>query len=135
VSLGSKARIVVEYSGVHLEPRGLRLWIGYRRAASAAKRSAIRRRRVAKGGFVSPNQFFALEKAEILAQYTQPRHERRATGLAASVAMTQLKRSDSPSDLEPNAAAETAASNHDAPAVLRKAATVTQRFRTIAVAG
>src|SRR5258706_5960653 len=75
VSLGSKARIVVEYSGLHLTPRAVRLWIGYRRTASAAKGSAIRRRLVAEGGFVSPNKVFALEKAEILAQCTQPRHE------------------------------------------------------------
>src|SRR5258708_27265076 len=73
--LGSKARIVVEYSGLHLKPRGVRLWIGYRRAASAAKGYAIRGRLVAEGGFVSPNELFALEKAEILAQCTQPRHE------------------------------------------------------------
>jgi hypothetical protein len=75
VCLGSKARIVIEYSGVHLKPRGFRLWIGYRRAASAAKGCAIRRRLVAEGGFVPPNQLFALEKAEILAQCAQPRHE------------------------------------------------------------
>src|SRR5687768_14610020 len=47
VSLGSTARIAVEYSGVHLNPRAFPLWIGYRRAASAAKRCAIRRRLVA----------------------------------------------------------------------------------------
>src|SRR5262245_39778374 len=29
VSLGPQARIVVEYSGVHFEPRAFRLWIGY----------------------------------------------------------------------------------------------------------
>jgi hypothetical protein len=75
VSLGSKARIVIEYSGVHLQPRGFRLRIGYRRAASAAKGCAVRRRLVAEWGFVPPNQLFALEKAEILAQRTQPRHE------------------------------------------------------------
>jgi hypothetical protein len=114
VSLGSKARIVIEYSGVHLKPRGLRLWIRYRRAASTAKGCAIRRRLVAEGSLVRPNQLFAVEKAEILAQHTQPRHEGGTTGLAASVAMAQLKRADSPSDLEPNAATETAASNHDA---------------------
>jgi hypothetical protein len=68
VSLGSKARIVIGYSSVHVKPRGFRLWIGYRRAASAAKGCAIRRRLVAKGSFVPPNQLFALEKAEILAQ-------------------------------------------------------------------
>jgi hypothetical protein len=70
VSLGSKARIVIEYPGVHLNPRGFRLWIGYWRAASAAKGRAIRRRLVAEGGFVPPNQLFALEKAEILSQCT-----------------------------------------------------------------
>jgi hypothetical protein len=75
VSLGSKARVIIEYSGVQLNQQGFRLWIGYRRAASAAKGCAIRRRLVAEGGFVPPNQLFALEKAEILAQCTQPRHE------------------------------------------------------------
>jgi hypothetical protein len=75
VSFGAKARIVIEYSGVHLEPRGLRPWIGYWRAASAAKRCVIRRRLVAEGGLISPNKVLALEKAEILAQRKQPRHE------------------------------------------------------------
>ena len=119
VPLGSKARIVIEYSGVQLNPRVFQLWIGYRRAASAAKGCAIRRRLVAEGGFVPPNQVLALEKAEILAQCTQPRHEGRTAGLAASVAMAQLKGSDRPSNLESDAAAETAASNHDGPPTCR----------------
>jgi hypothetical protein len=75
VSLRSKARIVIEYSGVHLHPWRLQLWIGYRRAASAAEGCAIRRRLVAKGSFVSPDQLFTLEEVEILAQCPQPRHE------------------------------------------------------------
>jgi hypothetical protein len=75
VPLGSKARIVIEHSGVYLDPWGCGLWIGYRRAASAAKGCAISRRLVAEGGFVPPDQLFALEKAEILAQCKQPRHE------------------------------------------------------------
>src|SRR5258708_14531510 len=75
VPLGSKARIVVEYSGLQRKPGGVRLWIGYRRAASATKGCTIRRRLVAEGDFVSPNKLFALEKPEILAQCTQPRHE------------------------------------------------------------
>jgi hypothetical protein len=75
VSLGSKARIVIEYAGMQLEPRRVRLWIGYRRAASPAKGSAIGRRLVADWGFVPPDQLVALEKAEILAQDTQPGHE------------------------------------------------------------
>src|SRR6188474_1348159 len=43
VPLGPMARIVIEHSGVHLDPRPFPLGIGHRRAASAAKRCAIRR--------------------------------------------------------------------------------------------
>src|SRR5579859_3333503 len=75
MSLGSKARIAINNSSLHLNPRGFRLWIGYRRATSAAKGCAIRRRRVSQRRFVPPNQLLALEKAEILAQRNQPRHE------------------------------------------------------------
>jgi len=75
VALGSTARVVVEYSGVHLNPRAFPLWIGHRRAASAAKRCAIRRRLVAERGFVPLNQLFTLEEAEILSQHSQPRHK------------------------------------------------------------
>jgi hypothetical protein len=75
VSLGTTLRIVIEYSGVHLEPCTLHIWIGYRRAASAAKGCAIRRRLGAEGCFVPPYQLFALENAQVLAQYAQPRHE------------------------------------------------------------
>jgi hypothetical protein len=75
VSLGPTVRIVVEYSGVHLNPRAFPFWIGHRRATSAAKRCAIWRRSVAERGFVPLNQLFAMEEAEILAQHAQPRHK------------------------------------------------------------
>src|SRR6185503_20009214 len=75
VSLGSTARIVVEYPGLHLDPWAFPLWIGHRRAAAAAKGCAIRRRPGAKGSFVPLDQLFALDKAEILAQHAQPGHE------------------------------------------------------------
>jgi len=75
VSLGSKAGIVIEDSGLHLQQWALRGGIRYRRSASGAKRGAIWRRLGAEGRFVPLNQLFALEKVQVLAQYTQPGHE------------------------------------------------------------
>jgi len=75
VSLGPKPGIVIEDPGVDLKPWALHAYIRHRRAASVAKRGAIRRRLVAEGRFVPLDQLFALEKAQVLAQYTQPGHE------------------------------------------------------------
>jgi hypothetical protein len=75
VSLGSKPGIVIEDPGVYFKPWAFQTWIRHRRAASVAKGGAIRRGLVAEWRFVPLNQLFALEKAQVLAQYAQPRHE------------------------------------------------------------
>jgi hypothetical protein len=92
VSFGPKARVIVEHSGVQLDPRPFPRWIGDRGAASAAKGGAIGRGLVAERGFVPPNQLFALEQAEILAPCKQPGHKSRTTGFATSAAMAKLER-------------------------------------------
>jgi hypothetical protein len=75
VSFGSKAGILIEYSGVQFKARAFPRWIGYRGAASAAKGCAIGRRLIAERSFISPNQLFSLEQAEILAASKQPGHK------------------------------------------------------------